>query len=175
MNIKSNIINIYINFNHANIPVIKTVFFSINEKENFGPKLWSTFDHSAIIKSGHPRRPPLPAENLHQTLPQRLHLIQVSDYRRKIFIYRWDQPTQIFEITYHLQGASIRTEIPGCDQPLIISCQVLTLNLSNVKYIWAYINQYSPIKRYQTLYETMVYILLKMGKTYCGNSSYLWS
>ena len=126
-------------------------------------------------KSGHPRRRPLPAENLHQPLPQHLRLCQVSDYHRTIIVCRWYHPTQVFERGYHLQGASIRTEIPGCDQPLLIRCQVPTLNLSNVKLKWAYINQYSPIKIYQRLYGTMVYILLKMSEKYCGNSSYLWS
>ena len=39
-----------------------------------------------------------------------------------------------------------------------------TLNLSNVKYIFAYIHQYSPIKIYQNIYGTTIYILYKMGE-----------
>ena len=49
-----------------------------------------------------------------------------------------------------------------------------TLNLSNVKYKWAYTNQYLPIKIYQRVYGTMISILQNMGETKCGNYSYLW-
>ena len=48
------------------------------------------------------------------------------------------------------------------------------LNMSNVKYILRYLNQYSPVQKYQGLYGTMISILLNMGEEYCGGSSYLW-
>ena len=52
-----------------------------------------------------------------------------------------------------------------------------TLNLSNFKYKWAYLNQYLAIHMYQKLYGKMISILYKMGAKYWGNSSYfctLW-
>ena len=39
----------------------------------------------------------------------------------------------------------------------------MTLNLGNIIYILAYINQYSPIKIYQRLYGTTISILYMMG------------
>ena len=49
-----------------------------------------------------------------------------------------------------------------------------TLNLSNVKYILAYITQYSPRKIYKRLYGKTILVLYKMGAKYCSSSSYLW-
>ena len=50
-----------------------------------------------------------------------------------------------------------------------------TLNLSNVKYKWAYFNQYSTISTNKRIYGTMISILYKMGEMYCVNFSYLWT
>ena len=49
------------------------------------------------------------------------------------------------------------------------------LDMSHVKYKWAYLNQYSPMKRYQSIYVKTKYILYNMGERYWVNSSYLWS
>ena len=47
-----------------------------------------------------------------------------------------------------------------------------TMNLSNAKYNFVYLDLYSQIKN-QRFYVTMISILYNMGGKYCGNSSYL--
>ena len=49
-----------------------------------------------------------------------------------------------------------------------------TMNLSQAKLKILQLDQYSPINRYQMLYGTTTFILLKMGKHIEGNYSYLW-
>ena len=48
-----------------------------------------------------------------------------------------------------------------------------TLNLVHVKFILAYLNQYSPIKNIKGSTGGNIHTL-EYGWKYCGNSSYLW-
>ena len=50
-----------------------------------------------------------------------------------------------------------------------------TLNLSNKKYKFGYINKYLPIKKYWRLNRSMISIIYNMGVNQCGYSSYFWS
>ena len=47
--------------------------------------------------------------------------------------------------------------------------------LSYVKHKLVYHNQYSPIKNYQRIYDTNIYIPYNMGEKYYGYYSCLWS
>ena len=49
-----------------------------------------------------------------------------------------------------------------------------TLNLINVKYILAYLNQNLQRKKPQRLYKTTIHILYNIGGKYCRNSSYFF-
>ena len=50
-----------------------------------------------------------------------------------------------------------------------------TLNMSNQKYKWAYLNLYSEIYIYQKLYGKMVFMIYNMGAKCWVNSSYFCS
>ena len=82
-----------------------------------------TYSITSLKKSGYLQRCPLPAKNPLQPPPHCPRLFQVSDYCRPIIFRCLDHTPQVFEIGHHLKGASIHTEFPGCDLPLLLRCQ----------------------------------------------------